>query len=64
MDKIFGVQISTLTPSTRQTMFSGCSNCKTIIFEWGKELNRCRLFAKKMIEYSNKYNTDMKKYHA
>lgn len=64
MNRISGVQISPLTPPTRQTMFSGCSNCETIISEWGKDLDRCRFFAKKLIEYSDKYNTDMKKYHA
>lgn len=64
MDKISGVQISPLTPPTRQTQFSGCANCETILSEWGKDLDRCRFFAKKLIEYSERYNTDMKKYHS
>lgn len=64
MDKISGVQISPLTPPTRQSAFSGCKAEEVVISDWSKDLERCRYFSKKLIEYCKKYNTDMKKYHS
>ena len=63
MDKISGVQISPLTPPTRQAKYSGCTEERVIISDWSKDLDRCRFFSKKLIEYCTKYNADMKKYH-
>lgn len=63
MDQISGVQISPLTPPTRQTKYSGCVDERVVISDWSKDLDRCRFFAGKLIEYCTKYNTDMKKYH-
>lgn len=63
MDQISGVQISPQTPPTRQTKFSGCESSSIVTSDWSKDLDRCRFFAKKLIEYCDKYNTDMKKYH-
>lgn len=63
MDQISGVQISPLTPPTRQAKYSGCTEERVLVSDWSKDVDRCRFFAGKLIEYCDRYNTDMKKYH-
>jgi uncharacterized protein len=61
---ISGVQLSPAVPPSRQTAFSGCASSETILSGWSGDIDRARFFASKLIEYSLKYKTDMKKYHS